>query len=129
MLKIRFLMKIILKETQLLKTLLEVSLAGLYGDKYAEMVKSDKEAIWGLLKNNGKLMVANDNDKIYKIYYLQTLSRALGRDYVICRLVHWDTMEEYGSTYVKPLKLFRTYDVNNFKEIGINKSNKKNIFL
>lgn len=100
-------MKILINERQFKKMVINESLSDKYGKVYSDKVKTDKEMVWNLLKNNGKRMISNDNDKIYTVYYLQALSKIIGIDYVICRLISSDTLQEYGSTYVKPLSLFR----------------------
>jgi hypothetical protein len=102
-------MKIFITNNQLAKITLNESLKGTYGEGYSKEIKSDKEAVFDLLRNSGRLMIANDNDKLYRVYYLQALSKILGREYVICRLVDVSDFTEYGSIYVKPLNLFREY--------------------
>lgn len=105
--------KILITESQLANLLLEKSLEKTFGEVYSSKISKDKDTLWDLLEYSGKLMIANDNDKVYDIYYLSGLSKALGRDYVMCRL--YDVMDgkNYGSTYVKPLNLFREYNASN----------------
>jgi hypothetical protein len=112
--------KILLTENQLVSLLLETSLEKAFGKVYASKISKDKDIIWNLLEYNGKLMVANDNDKIYDIYYLSGLSNALGRDYVMCRLYDIEKGKNYGSTYVKPLNLFRDYNPNSYQTLPNN---------
>ena len=100
---------IILTESQFKKLIAETSLKGEYGEAYSSEISHEKDLMWDLIEYNGKLMVANDTDKVYGVYYLAALSKILGKDYVICRMHDFDSDKNYGSTYVKPLKLFREY--------------------
>ena len=110
-------MKITLNEDQMANLIFEESIESKYGKDYADKLKQDKNAIWDLLDGSGNYMISNDNDKLYRVYYLAGLSQYLGRDYAICRLVHLDDFTDYGSTYIKPFALFRKYNQDEYKNI------------
>ena len=110
-------MKVKLTESQMLSLVLEQCIEAKYGEDYASKLKQDKNAIWDLLDGSGVYMIANDNDKLYRVYYLTGLSQSLGRDYAVCRLVHLDDFTDYGSTYIKPFALFRAYNQNEYESI------------
>lgn len=99
------------------RLIFEKSMESEYGKEYADRIDRQKEMVWSLLRNYGKIMICNENDKLYKVYRLKTLSNLLGIEYVICRLVEQDeTDKEYGSTYIKPFELFRDYNPYQFND-------------
>ena len=112
--------KIILTESQFHNLIAEASMENTFGKEYSLEIAKDKEMIHKLLRFKGRLMTANDNNKAYNVYYLAALSKIVGKDYVMCRLFNFENGKNYGSTYVKPLKLFRDYNQN---DIYLNRNN------
>lgn len=92
-------------EEQLGKMLTEASMANIY-NPYSNQVKDDKKAVSDMLLSYGKVMINIENSKYYQVYYLQSISQALGKDYVMCRALG-NNNEALGAIYVKPLSLFR----------------------
>jgi hypothetical protein len=97
-------MKIILKESRLpsfIKEIIKESGRNPYSDKLDAAMNS----LVKMLSNDGSRMINIENGKEYLVYYVESLSNALGKNYCISRLIK--DGQPYGQIMVKPMDLFK----------------------
>ena len=92
-------------ESQYVRLIVEQSLAYLY-NPYSNEIKDVKHSLNHMLSSYGRMMINIENGRTYVVYYLQSISDAIGKPYVLCRVVN-DEGEASGSVYVKPMALFK----------------------